>query len=272
MLLRIAQLTKSIRRRSRLLITFTAPNSVSRPKFIAAILLSLLACSAIPNADAKRKLFEAHLPVVAIDPGHGGKDTGAKGPNGTLEKAVTLNLARMIAQQLDAEFRVVLTRDDDYGIPNSDRAAAANHAKADLFISLHAGKGLTHEFNRSAVYFYMPFEGSAFQTESNLSAETADIEPADRWDTIQSKHQVASKKLATQLQAELKAIRQLQMATVRGIPLRVLEGTDMPAVAVEIGNLANASAEKQLADSQHLSTVAEAIARAIKAFLAEKPR
>lgn len=265
-------MTKSSRRCPWIADTLTAKKGVSLAKFMTIILLSLLACTAIPNADAKRKLLEAHLPVVAIDPGHGGKDTGAKGPDGTLEKAVTLNLARMIARLLDADFQVVLTRNDDYGMANSDRTAAANHAKADIFISLHAGKGLTPEINRSAVYFYLPFQGSAWQIESNISPETADDEPADRWDTIQTKHQVASKKLAKQMQAELKAIRRPQAVTVRGIPMLVLEGADMPAVAVEIGNLANAGAEKQLADSQYLSTIAKAIAQAITAFLAEKAR
>ncbi|MGD9058701.1 MAG: N-acetylmuramoyl-L-alanine amidase, partial [Desulfobacterales bacterium] len=61
------------------------------------------------------------MPVVAIDPGHGGKDTGAIGPNGALEKTINLNLARMIAQQLDSDYRVVLTRNDDYALENSDR-------------------------------------------------------------------------------------------------------------------------------------------------------
>ncbi|MBW2433977.1 MAG: N-acetylmuramoyl-L-alanine amidase [Deltaproteobacteria bacterium] len=51
----------------------------------------------------------------------------------------------------------------------------------------------------------------------------------------------------------------------------ILEGADMPAVAIEIGNLANASSEKQLVDSRYLSKIAKAIARSIKAFLAEKP-
>lgn len=272
MLLRIAQVTKSINRCHRLQNTATAKKGVSRGKFITAICLGLLICSALTNADAKRKPFEAHLPVVAIDPGHGGKDTGAKGPNGTLEKAVTLNLARMVAQQLDADFRVVLTRDDDYGIASSDRTAVANHAKANIFISLHAGKGFTPEFNRCTVYFYMPFQGSALRTESKISPETADGEPADRWDTIQAKHQVASKKLAAQMQAGLQAIWQPQEVIVRGTPVLVLEGADMPAVAIEIGNLANASAEKQLADSGFLSRIAGAIARVIANFLAEKPK
>ena len=251
---------------------YKANQGISRLKFITAIGLCLLICASIPDADAKRKLFEAQMPVVAIDPGHGGNDTGAKSPNGVLEKTVTLNLARMIAQQLDSDYRVVLTRNDDYALENSDRTAAANHARADIFISLHTGDSFIHASNRSAVYFYMPFQGSALSTESTIPQLPANDEPVVRWNIIQTKYQAASKKLATHMQTGLISIWQPQEVTVRGIPMLVLEGADMPAVAIEIGNLANAGSEKQLIDSQHLSKIARTIARAITAFLADEPQ
>jgi N-acetylmuramoyl-L-alanine amidase len=239
---------------------------------INAIGIGLFICVAPPEADAKRRLFEAQMPVVAVDPGHGGKDTGATGPDGMLEKTVTLSLARMIAEHLHSDFRVVLTRDDDYGLDNSDRTAAANHARADIFISLHTGNSFSHTSDRSAVYFYEPFQGSAFITTSKNPQPTEDGETTVRWNTIQTKHRVASKKLATKLKAGLTSIWQPQEVTVRGVPMLVLEGADMPAVVVEIGNLANASSEKQLADPRYLSRIAGTIAQAITAFLAEQPK
>jgi N-acetylmuramoyl-L-alanine amidase len=267
-----AQVPQSINHPRRLPHISLAPKRVGRIKFIIVIGFSLLVCTATPHALAKRKLFEAQLPVVALDPGHGGKDTGAQGSDGTLEKTVTLNLARMIAQQLDSDYRVVLTRNDDYGLKNSDRTAAANHARADIFISLHTGNSFAHASNRSAVYYHMSFQGSAFKAASEVAQASEDDQPAVRWDIIQTKHRVASKKLAMQMQAGLTSIWQPQQVTVRGLPMLVLEGADMPAVAVEIGNLANAGAEKQLADPAYLSKIAAAITRTIKAFLAEKPK
>ena len=127
MLLIIVQASKSINRLHRLTPGSEAKRGISDVKFITAIGLCLIICAPIPYAYAKRQLFKAQMPVVAIDPGHGGKDTGAKSPNGALEKTVTLNLARMIAQQLDSDYRVVLTRNDDYALENSDRTAVANH-------------------------------------------------------------------------------------------------------------------------------------------------
>jgi N-acetylmuramoyl-L-alanine amidase len=250
----------------------SAPNKMFiRLNRLATLVAGLLICITAPNAIAKQKLFETHMPVVAIDPGHGGKDTGAQGPNGTLEKSITLNLARMIAQRLAADYRVVLTRNDDYGLDNSSRTAAANHAKAEIFISLHTGSSFIHEINRSSVYFYLPFQGTALRTESGIPQSSADSAPADRWDMIQVKYRAASEKLAILMQSGLTEIWQPQDVAVQGIPLSVLKGADMPAVAIEIGNLANANAAKELTDNRFLAGIAKVVVAAIKDFLAEKP-
>ncbi len=88
---------------------------------------------------------------------------------------------------------------------------------------------------------------------------------------IQTKYRAASENLANQIRSRLTAIWQPQDLAVQGIPMIVLEGADMPAVAIEIGNLANASAEKAMADPRFLSRLANAVVSAIVAFLTEKP-
>ncbi len=242
-----------------------------RTRAVIATLVSVLICTAIPHAYGKQALFEKDKRVVAIDPGHGGSDTGAKGPNGVLEKTVTLNLARMIAKQLEVDYRVVLTRNDDYGLDYSSRTAAANHSRADIFISLHTGNSLIHDINRTVVYFYLPFQGTALRTESSIPQDPADSHPDVSWHMIQTKYRAASENLANQIRSRLTAIWQPQDLAVQGIPMIVLEGADMPAVAIEIGNLANASAEKAMADPRFLSRLANAVVSAIAAFLTEKP-
>jgi N-acetylmuramoyl-L-alanine amidase len=239
--------------------------------FFTVALVSLLLSIGSPDALAKTKLFEAQLPVVAIDPGHGGKDTGAASPNGILEKAIALKLARLIAQQLEVDYRVVLTRDDDYGLNHSARTSAANHAGADLFISLHTGNSFIRDTNKSTVYFYLPFQGSALRTETEIQPPPAGGETAARWEMIQAKYRSASKKLANHMQTGLASIWPAQGVAVQGIPMVVLEGADMPAVAIEIGNLANAGAEKELADSKFMTQLSGVIADVIKKFLADKP-
>ncbi len=131
----------------------------------AGMLFSLLIFSLSPNADAKQALFEADLPVVVIDPGHGGNDTGAEGPDGTQEKMVALNLARLIADQLKTGCRVVLTRSDDYRLDISGRTAVANQSRADIFISLHTGGSFSRSISASTVYYYRQFIGSALIAE-----------------------------------------------------------------------------------------------------------
>ena len=78
------------------------------------------------------------LPVIVLDPGHGGVETGAVGPGGLQEKDVTLDLARRVKSLLDRQgFTVVLTRDDDRILPLDDRTAIANQNRAELFLSIH---------------------------------------------------------------------------------------------------------------------------------------
>ena len=78
--------------------------------------------------------------TIVIDAGHGGGDDGARGANGTLEKNVTLSVARRLKGALESRLgvRVILTRDGDQSVGLDERAALANNNKADLFVSLHA--------------------------------------------------------------------------------------------------------------------------------------
>ena len=132
---------------------------------MSAILFILFICTLMPDANARQSLFEEDMPLVVIDPGHGGNDAGARSPNHTLEKTITLNLARILAQQLKVRYRVILTRNEDYGLDLAARTAVANHANAEIFISLHTGSSFIHNINEAAVYFYLPFQESALTTE-----------------------------------------------------------------------------------------------------------
>jgi N-acetylmuramoyl-L-alanine amidase len=236
----------------------------------AAIFFSLLSFILISETDAKQALFEAGTPVVVIDPGHGGNDTGAKGPAGTQEKTVTLNLARSIADQLKTSYRVVLTRSDDYRLDISERTAVANQSKADLFISLHTGSGFSGSISGETVYFYQQFLGSALTAESETPQSLTDSNIPVSWDQIQTKYRITSQKLAKLIQYQLNSVRQPADTKIQGAPLLVLEGADMPAVAIEIGNLSNLNAEKALGDTEFLAVIARAIAKGIDAFFAEK--
>ena len=238
----------------------------------AAILFSLLGFILISGTDAKQALFEAGTAVVVIDPGHGGNDTGAKGPSGIQEKTVTLNLARSIADQLQTGCRVVLTRSDDYRLDISERTAVANQAEADIFISLHTGSSFIGSISGETVYFYQQFLGSALTAESETPQSLMGSNLPVSWDQIQAKYRITSRKLAKLIQFQLNNVRRPPDTKIQGAPLLVLEGADMPAVAIEIGNLSNPNEEKALGDTEFLAVIARAIAKGIDAFFAEKAK
>ena len=109
-------------------------------------------------------------------------------------------------------------------------------------------------------------------TETHTAKPLQDNDPAVNWGMIQTKYRITSEKLAGQIQSRLSPLWQSQDVKVHGAPLLVLEGADMPAVAIEIGNLPNATAEEALGDPQFLSRIAEAIMGGIDAFFAEKEK
>ncbi|MEJ2101651.1 MAG: N-acetylmuramoyl-L-alanine amidase [Desulfobacterales bacterium] len=242
-------------------------------RYVASlILLNLLIFILCPGAYSSRPILEMGTPVVVIDPGHGGNDTGAKGPEGTLEKSVTLDLARLIEDQLKNSCQVILTRSDDYGMKLAERTAVANRSAADIFISLHTGSSFISSINGSAVYFYQPFTGSSLSTETRTPKTLTDSSLPLSWDQIQLKYQTSSEKLAKLIQHEINATSPSPDTKVQGAPLLVLEGADMPAVAIEIGNLSNPNEEKMMHDPEFLTRIARAIARGIDAFLTQKQK
>jgi N-acetylmuramoyl-L-alanine amidase len=78
--------------------------------------------------------------TIVLDPGHGGTEDGVRGASGTVEKDVTLGVARKLKAMLEGRLgvRVMLTRDGDSSVTLDDRAALANNNKADVFVSIHA--------------------------------------------------------------------------------------------------------------------------------------
>lgn len=103
--------------------------------------------AALPAGEAR--------PLIVIDPGHGGKDSGARGRHKVKEKDITLQLAKDLADLLRREkrFDIVLTRQTDVFIPLSDRSEIANKRKAALFISIHCNAHRHNKEHGFEVYF-----------------------------------------------------------------------------------------------------------------------
>ena len=150
-----------------------------------------------PAQGSAEDFFLGALPkTIVLDPGHGGHDTGAKGPGGTLEKTVSLNLARKIAADLKDHCRVILTRTDDYWLDIPERTAVANNAKADLFVSLHTGAGFLHQQTGISVFLFREISDRTPSSEIAAEKPPDGSDSASPWDTIQSRHLKSSQELA----------------------------------------------------------------------------
>ncbi len=194
---------------------------------------------------------------VALDPGHGGDDVGARGPTGALEKDVSLELARALALLLEESYRVTLTRGDDYHVPLRQRAAIANQARAQLFISLHTAAGFLHATRGAVIYVHKPVDPPVLRP----GAPEGDAPPVVEWRRVQERHETGSRALAQALKPHLANLAGIEDVRIAGAPLAVLEGADMPAVLVEVGHITNPATEQRLTSPQDV----EALARAIQA-------
>ncbi len=219
--------------------------------------------------------------TVVIDPGHGGEEVGARGPGGTLEKDVTLAIARKLRAQIVGQLglQVFLTRDQDAEMGLDERTAIANNYKADLFVSIHANASRAKGARGAEVYFLSyqatdeegrriaQLEGEAIPAgSSGVGSDLALI----LWDMAQAEHLEESSSLASRIQEELAVVTGSEGRGVKQAPFRVLVGAGMPAVLVEVAFISNPDEEKYLASEPYQSKVASALTRGIARFEQER--
>ncbi len=209
-------------------------------------------------------------PTIVIDPGHGGRDNGARGPDGTLEKNVTMTLANLLAEKLVGKYRPVLTRNDDYELGIAERTSIANADNASLFVSIHTGGSYKYKTRGIKIFFFKDFSDTVSQFEKAGSYNIAGHEMQVPWDEIQKKHMIASKEAAETIHDRLSKNIQLPAGQVLDAPLLVLTGADMPAVLLEIGYLTDPVEEKKLNNNKYLSYLAQEIKSGIDDFFQKR--
>lgn len=212
--------------------------------------------------------------TIVIDPGHGGKDVGAVGPGGMMEKDVTLALCRKLADALEARLRtrVILTRSDDSVVPLDQRTAIANQYQADLFISVHMNAAVVKGAHGSETYFL------SLEASDELAKKAAEIENASAratpapsttdlkmilWDLAQQDYLKESDKLAQDVQEEMNRATNVSSRGVKQAPFKVLAGATMPAALVEVAFISNPEEEAKLKSDEFLDTVVNALTKAI---------
>jgi N-acetylmuramoyl-L-alanine amidase len=203
-------------------------------------------------------------PLVVLDPGHGGDDQGAKGPNGELEKDITLAVARATG------VTVRLTRDGDEAVALTDRTALANRLQAAVFLSIHANSSPARGAHGAETY-YMSVDASDPQAAQAAARENASAPPNTLqlilWDLAHVANLNSSARLARTIQERLDALQGIRDRGIRQAPFVVLTGATMPAALVEVGFLSNAGEATRLLAPDTQGQIAAALAEAVVSYL-----
>jgi N-acetylmuramoyl-L-alanine amidase len=222
------------------------------------LVFALLVCGNFRAAP----VWSADMPVVIVDPGHGGNDKGGQGPGGQLEKQVCLALAKKLEAALDGRAQVIMTRTDDYGISVDQRASLANRHQGDALISLHTGASPSSAANKHCIYYDLPPGG-----DQGPAAADHDSTIARKWDRIQYRHVRASALLAESLRAQVDQLEMPGDADVMQASMALLHGLDMPAVIYETGYITHPTMAEKLENQAYLESLARALAEGTMKFL-----
>ncbi len=261
--------------------------------YIALSLLLLLQANPI-SAEAKSPAKDSisdrptlgQAFIVAIDAGHGGKDGGALGPNGTLEKDVVFSIAKKLVTLIRNEkvMRSVMVRTGDNYLDLRKRAETAHEARADLFISLHADAYEDNMTQGSSVFTLSETsatsEAARYLADRENAAEVGGVD-LKKQDAIlasvlvdMSKNATleASDKAATSLITALEKEFKVHNHKIQKANFAVLRSLDVPSVLIETGFISNPEEEKRLLDPRHQERLARALFRGIKTYATEAIR
>ncbi|MDD3155309.1 MAG: N-acetylmuramoyl-L-alanine amidase [Victivallaceae bacterium] len=197
----------------------------------------------------RRNALNKHpLGRILLDPGHGGKDTGAQGRL-YREKELTLKIARRTAELLRAKgYAVTLTRNTDSTVGLNERAAAIRRTKSDLFVSIHLNATVNKLIHGIETYCLTPAGGAS----SNAGKPDARSYPGNRFDT---------NNFALAYLVQRSMLHQLGTVDrgVRHARFLVLREATTPGILVECGYLSNYSEERKLGSPAYIERIARAL-------------
>ncbi|MDB5505623.1 MAG: hypothetical protein JWR75_261 [Devosia sp.] len=233
-----------------------------------------------PTAPGVTNLPPETRPLVVIDPGHGGVDGGAEGPNGVEEKTITLAFALKLQEVLIASgrFDVALTREDDSFLKLEDRVGLARENKADLFISIHADSFQQPDIRGASVYTrdenatdvldkVLADEENKVDLVAGFAAPDMDAAVVDILvDLMQRSMRKQSFLAAEAIVHALEPSVELRKFPVRQADFFVLQAPDIPSMLIELGFLSNTDDALNLTQGEWQGRTADAVARGVAAY------
>ena len=261
--------------------------AIDRDGFLRNIALENRPRRSEPPAKIDRDARDADpRPLVVLDPGHGGLDSGTVAPTGDTEKTIVLEFAQQLRDKLEksGKYRVAMTRADDRFVPLADRVQLARSRQAALFLSIHAD-ALPHRDSEARGASIYTLSETASDAEAARLAEAenrADViagvdlsaEPNDVADILidlaQRETKAFSANFAHALAKELKATSRLHKHPLKSAGFRVLKAPDVPSVLIELGYVSSSQDLKYLLSDAWRSRAIDSIAQAITTFFATR--
>jgi len=220
--------------------------------------------------------------VIAIDPGHGGRDSGAVGKYGTYEKDVVLQISKRLKKRVDKGrgMEAFLTRDTDKFLTLRQRIQKARAKHADLFISVHADANENNSVRGSSVYI-LSEKGASSEMAYWLAKNENQIDVEMAGTTLDSNNKVLSQvlldltqsaaiddslDLAQGVLSELGTVNRLARKGVESANFGVLRSPDIPSLLIETAFISNPREEKQLKTARYQNQIANAVYRGIRRY------
>lgn len=200
------------------------------------------------------------LKRIMIDPGHGGKDPGTINKGLKLyEKNLTLDLSARVERLLRAKgYEVFLTRRDDQFISLAERAAMANRAKVDLFLSLH--------FNAAGSAQVEGIETFAFTPRNQPSTARSQVGPSDRKVYQGNEQDAWNALLAYEIQRAMVAIPRAKDRGIKRARWDVLTNLGCPGVLIESGFVSHPREARDIGSAAYRDRLAEAIVAGVESY------
>ena len=224
--------------------------------------------------------------IVFIDPGHGGKDPGAIGALGTLEKDLTLKASLLIAKVLNKNIQInaLLSRTGDYFIPLRKRIELAKKNKADIFISIHADSSKNKKASGISVFSLSDVasdkEAQRLAKKENevdkiLGLKESIKDPLIYGSLIKMFQRESMNDSSILAKNIISNLKETKLAVNRGhrfAGFAVLKSYDIPSVLIEIGFLSNKQEEKKMLNNIYMKNLSQGLANAIESYLTDKSR
>jgi len=229
----------------------------------------------------KTYVGKAKIFVVAVDAGHGGKDPGAKGTHGTLEKKVVFQIAQKLTSLINKQpgMKAVMVRKGDYFVPLRERMKIARKANADLFVSIHADAFNNSDVTGASVFTLSKRGATSVAARWLANSENAadlvggvslddkdDVLASVLLDLSQTAAQDISQLVAKEVLNNFGRIGELHSDTVQKAGFMVLKSPDIPSILVETAFISNPREERRLKSRAYQLKMAQAIQQGIVSY------